>query len=286
MTEPSPAMRRVIAHARAEITDALDDLHGWLLDHCGAVEAEPKPDGTPVTDADLRVDERLGVRLQESFPDHGVLSEERETFSPDTDWTWIVDPIDGTSNYTMGLPYWCVSVALTYGGEPVLGVVDAPVVGRRYVAEIGAGARSETRPGVRATGADAPRQRPLRVRPPTDWRDGRNHHVPLMLTSGTARRAKAAGVRLKPRVMGSTALDLAIVAEGAAAASVAVVPKIWDVAAGTLLVREAGGTVLSPDDLPLLPLQRAVEHRGRSAVTLAGPDETYLRTLAAALGVG
>lgn len=285
MPEPSPAARSVIAHARDVITDVLDEVHGTLLDASTGLDAAAKDDGTLVTDTDVEVDERLGARLEATFPDHGVLSEERHTRSPDTDWTWVIDPIDGTSNYTCGLPYWCVSVALTLEGAAVLAVIDAPVIGRRYLAEVGRGTVLETRRSSRE-GDRAPHRRPLHVRPTTDWRAGRNHHVPLMLTTGTARRARAAGIMLKPRVMGSTALDMAAVAEGAAAASVAVVPKVWDVAAGHLLVEEAGGVVLTPDGSPLLPMPRDVEHRDRSAVTLAGPDEGYLRTLAAALEIG
>jgi myo-inositol-1(or 4)-monophosphatase len=123
----------------------------------------------------------------------------------------------------------------------------------------------------------------LQVRPPVAWRDPSNRHVPVMLTTGTARRARGAGLRLNPRVMGSTALDLAMVAEGVAAASIANVPKVWDVAAGVLLVREAGGVVVTLSGEPLLPLTGDVEQLGRSAVTAAGPDETYVRELAGAL---
>lgn len=272
-----------LSSARDVLAEALDEVAGWLLADSGDLEVTAKADGTPVTDADTAVDDHLRARLTAAFPDHGVLSEERGTRSPTTAWTWVIDPIDGTSNYTNRLPYWCISVALLHDGEPVLGMVDAPVLARRYIALAGGGAEVVTRTTSMDGREDRPRSRRLQVRPPVAWRDPSNRHVPLMLTTGTARRARGAGVRLNPRVMGSTALDLAMVAEGVAAASLAKVPKIWDVAAGVLLVREAGGVIVTLDGEPLLPLVGGVEQVARSATTASGPDERYVRELAAAL---
>lgn len=282
-SELSPAAQDVVARARAEVGDALDEVRAWLLTASGDVEVEAKTDGTPVTDADREVDDRLNARLADAFPAHGVLSEERDTVSPDTEWTWIVDPIDGTSNFVCRLPYWCVSVALALDGVPVLGVIDAPVLGRRYLATLGGGTELESRTTSLDGRTQQHRRRRLHVREPVDWWDASQRHVPVMLTTATARAARGAGLRLNPRVMGSTALDLAIVAEGVAAASLAVIPKVWDVAAGILLVEEAGGAVTSLDEAPLFPVPRGVEHRSRSAITAAGPDLPYIERFATAL---
>jgi myo-inositol-1(or 4)-monophosphatase len=267
--EPTAAARRVVARAEQVVVAALDALGPGLIRASGHVRHEPKADGTPVTDADRDTDDRLRDAIADAFPDHGLVSEERDTVIPDTEWCWVVDPIDGTSNFLTGLPYWCVSVALTLDGEPVLGVVDAPALGARYVASAGGGARRGTRS--------------LRVAAPVDWRDPRNGHVPVMLTTATARRARAAGLRLNPRVMGSTALDLAVVAEGVAAASVALVPRVWDVAAGAVLVHEAGGAMVTVDGAPLLPLVPGDDHAERTAIVCSGPDEPYVRDLTAGL---
>lgn len=272
-----------LSSARDVLTRALDEVAGWLLADSGDIEVTAKADGTPVTDADTAVDDHLRARLAAAFPDHGVLSEERGTRSPTTPWTWVIDPIDGTSNYTNRLPYWCISVALLHDGDPVLGVVDAPVLGRRYVAIAGGGAEVISRTTSMDGREDHPRSRPLQVRAPVAWREPANRHVPVMLTTATARRARGAGLRLNPRVMGSTALDLAMVAEGVAAASIAKLPKVWDIAAGALLVREAGGVIVTVGAEPLLPLVGDVEQVDRSAVTAAGPDTAYVRELAAAL---
>jgi myo-inositol-1(or 4)-monophosphatase len=258
-----------IARALTVVEGALDQLGPSLLAQAGRIGSTAKGDGTPVTDADHEADDALTRAIRGAFPDHGIVSEEQETVVPDTDWCWIIDPIDGTSNFTAGLPYWCTSVALALEGEVVLGVVDAPPLGRRTVAIRGAGTTQAARR--------------LHVRPPVDWRDGRNRHVPVMLTTGTARRARSAGLRLNTRVMGATALDLALVAEGVAAASIALIPKVWDVAAGALLVTEAGGTVETLHGEALLPLRPGVDEASRSAATAAGPDGAYLRRLSAGL---
>jgi myo-inositol-1(or 4)-monophosphatase len=283
VTELSPAARAVVARATTQIGGTLDEVRAWLLAASGDVDVEAKTDGTPVTDADREVDDRLATRLSEAFPDHGVLSEERDTVSPDTEWTWVVDPIDGTSNFICRLPYWCISIALAFQGRPVLGIVDAPVLGRRYVASLGGGTFLESRTTSLDGTTHQHRRRRLQVRDAVDWRDGGNRHVPVMLTTATARSARGAGMRLNPRVMGSTALDLAIVAEGVAAASIAVIPKVWDIAAGVLLVTEAGGAVSNLDERSLFPIPPGVEHVDRSAVTAAGPDTAYVREIAEAL---
>ena len=287
MAELSPAAQTVVGQARAEVAVALDEVDGWLLHTDGDVgvdvEVESKGDGTVVTALDHDVEERLADRLTTAFPDHGILSEERRTTSPDTDWTWVIDPIDGTSNFTCRLPYWCVSVALAYEGAPVFGVVDAPVLGRRYTAVRGQGAQRVDRTTLPQRSDQWRAPQPLRVRAPVDWRDRSYRHLPVMLTTATARHARSAGLALNPRVMGSTALDMAIVAEGVAVASIAMIPKVWDVAAGALLVEEAGGHIVTLGSDPLLPLLRDQQQAGRSAVTAAGPDPDYVRELAEAL---
>jgi myo-inositol-1(or 4)-monophosphatase len=258
-----------VARALALLEDALDRLGPSLLAQAGRLDPSAKGDGTPVTAADHEADDVLTGAIRATFPSHGIVSEEQETVVPGTDWCWIIDPIDGTSNFTAGLPYWCVSVALALEGEVILGVVDAPPIRQRMVAIRGRGTTQ--------------RGEALNVRPPVDWRDGRNRHIPVMLTTGTARRARGAGLRLNPRVMGATALDLATVASGVAAASIAMIPKVWDIAAGALLVTEAGGAVETLHGEPLLPLKPGVEQASRSAATAAGPDTAYLRRLSAGL---
>jgi histidinol-phosphatase len=100
---------------------------------------ETKPDLTPVTDADRAVEEEIRRRLTAERPDDGVLGEEYGDDGPSAR-RWIVDPIDGTRNYSRGLPVWGTLIALEADSAPVVGVVSAPALGRRWWAERGGGA--------------------------------------------------------------------------------------------------------------------------------------------------
>lgn len=264
--ELTPEDRRVIADARVVTNRVADELRPRLLAVAGRVTPTSKRDGTPVTDADVETTRTIAEAIRSSFPDHGIIDEELSTRHPGTRWTWVVDPIDGTSNFTAGLPYWCVSIALTLEGWPVYALIEVPPLGARYEAEFGRGATLD--------GA------PIHVTEAIDWSDPANRHIPLLLTTGTLRRARPAR-GLNPRVMGSAALDLATVAAGVAAASISVEPKVWDIAAGYLLVTEAGGRYLTLEGEPLLPLRPDLDYRSRSAAAAAGPDESYLAALTA-----
>lgn len=241
---PDAAARAVIDRARTVLDELLDDVRSELAPLAGRAAVTMKDDGTPVTVHDRETDERLVSALLAAFPGHGAVSEEEHRTAPATDWTWVLDPIDGTSNFIAGLPYWCVSVALCLEGLPVLGVVEAPALARRFTAVAGEGA-SERGPSG---------ERPLQVRTPVVLHDPAVAHVPGMYSGGAARDLAADGVLLNARVMGASALDLAMVADGTAPVSVALGPHVWDIAAGTLLVVEAGGAVLGRGDRPLLPL--------------------------------
>lgn len=268
---PSPAAARVLDTARRTLSDVLDTLGPEVAAHAGRAEMTVKADGTPVTSADLLVDEHLHATLGTVFPDHGIVSEERDTVVPATDWTWLIDPIDGTSNFTTDLPYWCMSVALAFEGTPLLGVIDAPTLGRRYEAVAGRGARRNGKP--------------VRVRAPIDWTDPANRHVPIMLTMATARHAREAGVRCNVRNMGSAALDMAVVADGTAIASIERIPHAWDIAAGSVIVSEAGGTMIHPQDADVFPLRPGDDHRTMTALTVTAVDHDVAQDLAEALVV-
>jgi myo-inositol-1(or 4)-monophosphatase len=265
--ELTPTVLDVALRAAVEVEGLCDDLRPWLLEQAGEVGSRAKGDGTPVTEVDLESDRRIRDRLTTAFPDHDVLSEEGDTTWRGAEWTWVVDPVDGTSNFTSGLPFWCVSIALLHEGVPVLGCVEAPPLGARFVAVRGRGA---TRNGA-----------PMTVADPVDFRSGRNAHVPFIVTSGTIRRASG-DVRLNARILGAAALDLALVACGVAIATHQRVPKIWDMAAGSLLVEEAGGAHVPLAD-PLLPPAPGTDMKDRSCPSMAGPDEAWLRDLAEAL---
>lgn len=251
------------------VMDVLDDLEPVLRERSGGNRTSAKSDGTPVTASDFLVDEHLTTAIAEAFATHDVLSEEASTTWSGNEWTWIIDPIDGTSNFAAGLPYWAVSVALAHDGVPVYGCVAAPALGERFVARQGGGAHRVDTAGTRT---------PIAVRDAVDFRSGRHKHVPIAVTAGTIRRSNGRKVRLNGRVLGAWALDLAFVAAGRLVGSYATIPHVWDVAAGMLLVEEAGGAVETLGT-PLLPLRQDVDYADTSAPTATGPDAAWVHDL-------
>jgi histidinol-phosphatase len=127
-----------LAHVLADQADSLTTQRFKALD----LKVETKPDLTPVSDADRAVEELLRTALGRSRPRDSMLGEEFGTVAGRADGrrTWIVDPIDGTKNYVRGVPVWATLIALLEDGKPVVGVVSAPALGRRWWASQGGGA--------------------------------------------------------------------------------------------------------------------------------------------------
>ncbi|WP_312860330.1 inositol monophosphatase family protein, partial [Pseudonocardia bannensis] len=96
-----------------------------------------KPDRTPVTDADTAAEDALRAELATERPDDAVLGEERGGEVPASGRGWVLDPIDGTKNFSRGMPAWASLIALTVHGTPVVGVASAPALGRRWWAAAG-----------------------------------------------------------------------------------------------------------------------------------------------------
>lgn len=261
-----PAVADVVERAEALVHDVLDDLRATTLDGAGRRSGwDLKEDGTPVTPVDVEVDERFRAALRTTFPHHRIVSEEVDATAADVEWQWVVDPIDGTSNFSAGLPYWAVSIALCHGGVPVLGVIDAPDLGRRWAA---------------ARGSDCRRDgEVVRVRQDVGINDPETAHLPLLASLGMLRRVRRpVDVRLNPRVLGAAALDGALVADGVGVASVTTGARVWDVAASAVLVEAAGGgaVVLAEEVFPLEPGRDYVGVRAASAT---GPSQRFLEDL-------
>lgn len=199
------------------------------------LQVSRKGPGDFVTNADVMAEKTLISFLSEARPDYGFISEESGVIEPknDSPFTWIIDPIDGTINFLHAINFFAVSIGLAYKGDIVAGVVYNPITNQLYYAEKSKGAFLMTPTGnVR-----------LRV-------SGRTHLEDALIASNafkTDRNAKvmppmAADVS-SVRYTGSAALSLAMVAAGQLEAYIATQLKIWDIAAGILLVQEAGGFV-------------------------------------------
>ena len=206
-----------------------------LLAASGRVEAREKAPGDLVTDADSASQRAIAATLLGAHPDHTLLGEEDGAVpDPDCAWRWIVDPLDGTVNFAHGLPIWCVSIGLEHRGRLVAGVVHVPPTGATFSASLGAGATLDGRP-IRVSGADTLRSALIGAAMPVDFARDADRQLALMGRFSTGTHSV--------RRTGSTAWNLALVAAGGLDLCYATSVHPWDVAAGVVLVREAGGTV-------------------------------------------
>jgi myo-inositol-1(or 4)-monophosphatase len=221
-------------------------------------------DFNPLTQADLEADAYIKEVLRGAFPDYGWLSEETVD-SPerlDKEAVWIVDPIDGTREFVQGLPEYVVSIALVEKGEPVVGVIFNPVTDDLYAAVKGGGTHLNGKRVFCSEVSDIS-QASLTV---SRSEDRRGEIDPYRDSIG----------QIKP--MGSVAYKLALVSGGQADFNISVQPKNeWDVVAGDLLVREAGGHMLDLDGKVRLYNQKDPLINGGLA---AGPTELVAAFLA------
>jgi len=191
--------------------------------------------GDLVTASDRASEALILERLRAAFPQAAILGEEGGAHAGTGDERWIVDPLDGTTNYAHGYPLYCVSIAYERAGELLAAAIYAPALDELYAAERGRGAT--------LNGA------PIRVSTTTTIGDAlvcTGFHPARYERNGrhfAALSRWAQGVRRD----GSAALDLAFVAAGRFEAFWEFDLRPWDVAAGTLIVREAGGTVTAID---------------------------------------
>ncbi|MBN1664614.1 MAG: inositol monophosphatase [Deltaproteobacteria bacterium] len=187
-----------------------------------------------VTEADKASEALLIGNIQKRFPSHAILSEEAGRVENPSPYRWIIDPLDGTTNYSHRYPVYCVSIALELDGQIILGVIYNPMLDELFVAEIGKGAfLNDQKISVSKT-TDLSKCL-LATGFPYDVRHNKNNNLNYF----AAMILKAQAVR-RP---GSAALDLADVAAGRFDGFWELKLNPWDTAAGWLLVTEAGGTV-------------------------------------------
>ena len=210
-----------------------------LIKDFGEVEnlqVAAKGPGDFVSRADRRAESTIRDMLMEARPNYGWLGEESEEV-PGKDPTrrWIVDPLDGTTNYLHGMPHWAISIALEHRGEIAIGVVYDPVKDELFWAEKGAGAWLDGRQRLRVSG----RTTMLETVYATGLPFGGGKYLPAALRDLGRLLPVCAGVRR----WGAAALDLAYVAAGRYDGFWERGLNPWDMAAGVILVREAGGIV-------------------------------------------
>jgi myo-inositol-1(or 4)-monophosphatase len=206
-----------------------------------ALEFKGKKRDNPVTALDRDTETYLRTELRRAFPDHGLLGEEHaDDIAADARYVWVIDPIDGTMNFASGLPLFGISVGLLDAGAPVVGCIWVPVgptLGSGvYHARIGGGALFDDLP-IRVSKAEDERGQIMAL--PGGFLRAFRFKRPDKTLPREARALPDA------RTTGSCTAELMLIASGALRAGVFIKPSIWDVAAGTLIVREAGGEVLT-----------------------------------------
>ena len=257
-------------HELAFANELADEAAEVALPYFGSdLVVRTKADSTPVTEADTGVEAMIRRRLAERFPNDAVLGEE-EGLKGSGARTWVIDPIDGTKNFTAGIQIWATLISLVVDEEPVVGVVSAPALGERYA-------------GARGTGATLNGQ-PIHVSDVATIEDA------LVLSDGdesffygtpdeawfidVMQRAK------RTRAFGDFWAHM-LVARGSADVEIAPELFVWDYTALVPIVTEAGGRLTTFDGGPLRPwesvltthgpLHDVVLERIRSGRAAAGP---------------
>jgi histidinol-phosphatase len=203
------------------------------------LDVQLKPDRSQVTDADTRVERIVREHLAEARPEDSILGEEFGT-QGSSNRQWIIDPIDGTSNFVRGVPIWGALIALVIDGVPEVGVVSAPALGRRWWAATGHGAWAQHDDGeprrLRVSGIAELGDATLSYNSLQHW-DQYGRLDQLIALSRTVGRTRAFGDLWSYMLLAEGAIDIAGEFD----------VKPWDIAALVPIVREAGGRVTDAD---------------------------------------
>ena len=197
-----------------------------------------------LTNADLECEQLIVSAIRESFPYHSILSEEKGSNNTKSNFCWIIDPLDGTTNYSRGLPMYCVSIALSYKNEILIGVIDAPELGHHYYASKGEGAYDKHQK-MRVSSVSELSNSFLVTGFPYTMHHSDVDNIELFRSFSKQ--------SLAVRRIGSAALDLCYVAKGIFDAYWELSLNPWDFAAGSLIVTEAGGTISDMEGNELNP---------------------------------
>jgi len=200
--------------------------HVEQIEHKGAVDL--------ITEFDRQSEALIVESLRQAFPTHAIRAEEGSGQTAESEYEWLVDPVDGTTNFAHGFPVFAISLALTQRGKPIAGVVYDPLRDELFAAEIGDGATLNGKPIHVSSGTDLSRSL-LATGFPYDVRT--NPHNNLAQFRQFSLRSQAV------RRAGAAALDCVWVAAGRLEGYWEFRVKPWDVGAGALIVREAGGHV-------------------------------------------
>lgn len=230
---PSPSERSALLATATQVAKAAGSI---LVEHAkSGFQVDYKTAINLVTDADRRAEDCIVQTIQAAYPSHRILAEERgRDGGMDSPYQWIIDPLDGTTNFAHGFPFYSVSIGLEYAGECILGVVLDPVRQELFTAERGQGAYLNGERLHVSTVETLDKSLLVtgfayNIRETSD--NNLDHFSRISLLAQAVRRT------------GSAALDLCYVAAGRFDGYWEVTLSPWDMAAGTVILREAGGVV-------------------------------------------
>ena len=233
------------------IQELVDEVGKRQLQDFGQINSDIKPDGTLITECDRWSDKRIVEGLDIIASGEGVLSEEGNKSIPRSREFWVVDPLDGTTNFAAGIPYWAISIARFTNGQPETAFLDIPALKKRILAIKGKGVWLNEKP----------------LKPESRFKKNSD------CISLCSRSIKV--LQMKPeqsfpgkiRLLGVSSLNMTSVAIGQTVAALEATPKIWDIAAAWLILEElnclinwletnpkdiVAGTDLSSVNFPLL----------------------------------
>lgn len=219
-----------------------------------------KSDRSWVTEADLLADRLIADAIMAAYPQDTIVSEELSPrHRPGSGNVWIVDPIDGTSNFAVGLPLWGIAIARVVDGLLESAVVRFPALDETFLARRGCGATLNGEP--------------IRVRGPVDGKP-----AGFFVCCSRAPRGYRINVPMKTRMLGACSYTLCSVARGVGALAFESTPKVWDLAAPMLIVEEAGGVTLPLAGPAVLPLDPEIDYRTRSFPYIAAATPVLARS--------
>ena len=260
-TQPTPSTRSSISDPlRTALAAAREGAAELLAYAHRPLEIEEKGRRADIVTAADKASERAVItRLRADYPNAAILAEESGVSAGTSDERWIIDPLDGTTNYAHGYPLYCISIAYERAGELLAAVIYAPAIDECYAAERGGGAQCNDHTISVSTIDRLGDAMVCTGFHPADFERNARYF------------ARASGHAQAVRRDGSAALDLAFAACGRFDGFWEFDLHSWDVAAGTLLVREAGGTVTTVEGGPArLDARSILASNGRIHAELQG----------------
>ncbi len=208
-----------------------DELHNLVnevaerqLKDFGKINSELKPDGSLITNCDRWSDQHLVTGISKITHNHeGVLSEEGSKIIPSTDAYWVVDPLDGTTNFTAGIPFWAISIARFVGGEPETAILDIPPLKKRIIAIKNKGVWINNK-----------KRNEMGMNFKSDCVSVCSRSISVLQKQPNQQFPG------KIRLLGVSSLNMTSVATGQTFAALESTPKIWDIAAAWLILLEIG----------------------------------------------